>query len=961
MFKPVEPQPNFATQEEAVLAFWQEKKIFKKSVEKNKGKQPYIIFDGPPTANAKPPLHTAVPMSFKDLAGRYQTMKGKYVPRQAGWDTHGLPVEVQVEKALGLTSKKDVLNLVPGDEKASIAKFNAICRESVWEFKKEWDQFVPRVGYWTDTENPYITYDSGYIEGVWATFKKIWDKQLVFKDYKVVPYCSRCGTGLSAAEVALEYQDVKDTSVFVTFPLTDDPSTAFLAWTTTPWTLPGNVGLAVGPEIEYVTVQQEKGRFILAKSRLEILKGEYEIVASCTGSELAGKTYRPLYPEVLEDAEGKKYEVVLADFVTTTDGTGIVHTAVMYGEDDFILGKKEGLARVHTVDLNGNFLPNVPEFTGMYVKDALVPILQSLTAKDRLYGKQTITHSYPHCWRCKTPLLYYAKDSWYIGMSRMRTKLTEYNSKVSWTPSHIQQGRFGDFIREARDWAVSRERFWGTPMPVWISPTGRMLCIGSFEELKSLAKDPSLISAEFDPHRPMVDDIILVKDGEEYIREPYVLDVWFDSGAMQYASGRAALGEVPADFIAEAVDQTRGWFYTLLAISSIVDEREAYKNVVCMGHLVDETGKKMSKSLGNVFNPWDTFKILGVDAIRWYLYTVNSPGEAKSFSIKEVQTSFRKTLLLYWNVFNYFVTYANVAEFDASSTYTESDLTVLDRWILSRQSAVITEVTTLLDAYDFMRAGRAIEEYVSDLSTWYLRRSRRRSDTTFFAVMYELLQTLSAILAPFTPFMTEHVYQTLRTDSMPESVHLLDWPVAKAQNEQVEKDMKTVRLVVEAGLSVRAEQKLKVRQPLAEAVVSGLEPIGNDLLDIVAEELNVLAVRMVETGAEDGFAWSDANKFGVAVGLDTRISDELQQAGDVRELLRLLQNVRKQTGLQPGQLAHLYVAPQHRSIVEPLILAVPGLLADSFLVVDETTWEANPEGEIELNGETIALSIRIPK
>ena len=495
-----------------------------------------------------------------------------------------------------------------------------------------------------------------------------------------------------------------------------------------------------------------------------------------------------------------------------------------------------------------------------------------------------------------------------------------------------------------------------------------MLCIGSFAELKELAKDPSLIGAEFDPHRPIVDDIVLVKDGEEYVHEPYVLDVWFDSGAMQYASGRAALGEVPADYIAEAVDQTRGWFYTLLALSTIIDERPAYKNVVCMGHLVDETGKKMSKSLGNVFNPWETFKVLGVDAIRWYFYTVNSPGEAKAFSYKEVQTSFRKTHLLYWNVFNYFVTYATVAGFappsdevrvtlHAQAMVNGEKIPLLDQWILSRQAAVRDEVTSQLDVYDFMRAGRALEAYVTELSTWYLRRSRKRSDQAFFTVLYDVLMNVSALLAPFTPFMTEYVYRTLKTESAPASVHLTEWPaVFSDRNEALENTMKNVQAAVELGLRVRAEEKVKVRQPLQTAALVGFTVEEEELRGILAEELNVLEVTSMNS-LEAGYAWTgDAQT--LAVGLDLTMTDALQVAGDARELLRLIQNMRKSTGLQPGQLAHLEVAPQHRESVETLLQAMPSINSDAFLVVDDATWNANPLEEISVNGETIALALR---
>jgi isoleucyl-tRNA synthetase len=951
MFQPVDPQPNFATQEEEILAFWQREKMYEKSVEKNKNSsESFVVYDGPPTANAKPPLHTMVPMSFKDLVGRYQTMKGKRVARQAGWDTHGLPVEVQVEKALGLTSKKDILNLVLGDEAASIRAFNEACKNSVFEFKQEWDKFVPRVGYWTDTEHPYVTYEPEYISRTWGVFKEVWDKGLVYKGYKVLPYCPRCGTGLSAAEVAQEYQDVKDTSVYVAFPVEGVSNRAFLAWTTTPWTLPGNVGLAVGPDIDYVVVKQEAGEYILAKSRLEVLKGDYTILHEMKGSELVGLKYQPPY-DSLKDVEGKKHEVVSADFVTTEDGTGIVHTAVMYGEDDFILGKKVGFAMEHTVGPDGSFLPRVTEFAGMNVRDALVPILKSLTEKGRLYAKQVITHSYPFCWRCKTALLYYAKDSWFIAMSSLRKELVENNNAVAWVPEHIQQGRFGDFVKEARDWAVSRERFWGTPLPIWTADTGDQICIGSLKELASLSKNP--LPANFDPHRPFVDDIVLVKDGVEYRREPFVLDVWFDSGAMPYASGRFEQGLFPADYIAEAIDQTRGWFYTLMALGTAVKGVSPYKRVVCMGHLVDEQGKKMSKSGPNALNPAEILSICGADAMRWWILTVNSPGEPKSFSVKELQTSFRKNILLLWNVFNYFVTYANLSNFETPTQHNvhTGNLTILDRWMLSRQADVSEKVTTYLEAYDFMRAGRLLEEYVGDLSTWYLRRSRKRNDQAFFEVMYNVLLNLSTLLAPFIPFVSERMYQVLRHESMSESVHLLDWPgTIGVGDTALEERMALVKEAVELGLAVRASEKIKVRQPLATAFLQYNGELESELLDILADELNVLSVK---TGnLEEGYPMKQGMRLSVA--LDIQMTDSLIQAGLARDLLRQIQQLRKQKGYAPGQMVILCVDPEQRFLVEPLLESTPEISKDAFL--QEVVWGSATQ-EIQLNNQTVFIDL----
>lgn len=954
--------PNVPQLEEEVLEFWQRERIFEKSVEQHKDAEPFVIYDGPPTANAKPALHHSVPIMFKDAAGRYMTMRGRYVPRQSGWDTHGLPVEVQVEKALGLTGKQEVLNLVEGDERASVEKFNAACKQSVWEFKQEWDRFTPRLGYWIDQEHPYITYEPSYIEAVWGVLKQVWDAGHVFKDYKVLPYCPRCGTGLSAAEVAQGYEDVKDVSVYVSFPIKEKPDVSFLAWTTTPWTLPGNVALAVGPDIEYVEVLQKndagEARYILAKSRLSVLNGDYEITAEYQGSDLVGLTYEPLYRSLVS-SEGKKHLVVPASFVTTEDGTGIVHTAVMYGEDDFQLGKEQALTRQHTVALDGTFNELVPEFQGMFVKDALVPILRDLAEKQRLYKKESIVHSYPHCWRCKTPLIYYAKDSWYIGMSKVREELIRANSEITWIPEHFKEGRFGDFIREARDWSISRERFWGTPLPVWVSESGKQLCVGSFDELRALAKDPSKIPADFDPHRPFIDDIILTKDGEDYVREPYVLDVWLDSGSMPYASGREGQGLFPADYIAEGVDQTRGWFYSMLALSTLLKGHSSYKRVVCFGHLVDETGRKMSKSTGNIIDPWTVFSEHGADALRWYIFTLNGPGETKGFNPKDLQTTFRNTHLLLWNVLTYYQTYAGVQGYPVPTPEERASVQpteVLDRWILSRQAGTLQEVTKHLDSFDYLRAGRAIEAFVNDLSTWYLRRSRKRTDQTFFTVLYDTVRTTLSMLAPLTPFLTEYMYRELRHDSEPESLHLTSWPEVGNTDEQLEKDMARLRLAVELGLSVRSEHKLKVRQPLAEAVVTTDQPLSDDLIEILLEELNVLTVRQGQP--TENLALSKADQ-GMQVALDLQLSDHLLTAGRARELQRLLQNLRKERRLQPGERVRLIVAPQHRAVVEPLLAALPSLAADAYLHVDEHTWSRMPDTELNLDGETILVDLEL--
>ena len=945
----LDAQPNVNAIELEVLRFWREQKIYQESEKARIGSKPFVIYDGPPTANAKPALHHMIPGSYKDLVGRYQTMRGRYVPRQAGWDTHGLPVEVQVERALGLSGKKDILNLVPGDEAASIKKFNAVCRDSVWEFKQDWDRFLEREGYWLDTVNPYVTYSPEYVEAVWATLKRVWNKDLVYKGYKVVPYCPRCGTSLSASELALEYQDVRDVSVFVSFKLLEQPNRSLLAWTTTPWTLPGNTALAVNPTLQYVAVRQGEQEYVLAKSRLAVLQGDYEILEEFSGQSLVGLRYQPPFAGALS-VEGEKFVVIGAAFVTESDGSGIVHTAPMYGEDDFAAGKEYGLAMQHTVGLDGHFFPEVPVVGGQYIRDALGVILTHLKEHGILYAKQGFTHSYPHCWRCKTALLYYAKDSWFIAMSGIRKELVESNSSVDWIPDHLKDGRFGGFIKEARDWAISRERFWGTPLPIWKSEAGAYLCVGSFAELKSLAEDPTLIGTSFDPHRPQVDEITLIKDGVRYTREPLVLDVWFDSGSMPYASGRVAAKQFPADYIAEAVDQTRGWFYTLMALGTILEAQSPYRTVVCMGHLVDESGKKMSKSLGNGFDPFLMMEEVGADALRWFFYTVNSPGETKSFSQADVRTGFRKTLLLTYNLVKYWQTYA-------LSATEVGELQLLDYWAIAREAEAVTGITTALDAYDFMRAGRTLEEYIGDLSTWYLRRSRKRQDAAFFTVFYERLIVLLRLLAPFTPFMSEYLYRQIRTDNDLISVHLLNWPAVTDADQEVLTVMRDLRRLVELGQGIRAEEKLKVRQPLAQAWICGVSSLSLEAAEIVADELNVGQVTLVDSLPGD---MPTRTQGGLSIALDPRLDDALIEAGQAREVTRQLQALRKSLGLKPGEFVTLVTGPFARANLEPLFIKFPEVLKDACITIDPAvTWEIAGETPLLVGGETVYVTLRL--
>ena len=945
--QPLKTQPDVASIEQEVLDFWRTEKIFQQSINQRNGGKPFVIYDGPPTANAKPALHHMLPGTFKDTTGRYQAMRGRYVRRQAGWDTHGLPVEVQVEKALGLAGKREIMGLVPGDPAASIAMFNEACRSSVWQYKGEWDAFVERIGYWTDTEHPYITYDPGYIEGVWGVFKRIWEQGLVYKDYKIVPYCPRCGTGLSAAEVAQGYQDVKDVTAYVAFPLADIPNRSLLAWTTTPWTLPANTALAVNPKLTYVVVQQGEQQYVLAEGRLSVLSGDYTHVETVLGEQLLGLGYIPPFKDVLS-GEGLKHTVVPADFVTDTSGTGIVHIAPMYGEDDFTLGKELGLVRQHTVGKDGRFLEDLGGLSGVYVREALGQLLTHLQGVGALYRKESITHSYPHCWRCKTALLYYAADSWFIRVSSKRAELLKANSEVTWVPEHIKDGRFGSFLAEARDWAISRERFWGTPLPIWASETGEYLCVGTIEELRALAVDPSQIGKDFDPHRPGVDDVVLQKDGVLYRREPLVLDVWFDSGSMPFASGRQMVGEFPADLIAEAVDQTRGWFYSLLTISALLEGQPSYRAAICIGHLVDTNGKKMSKSIGNVVEPFAAMQELGTDALRLYFLSVNDPGETKQYDPAEVRTGYRKNLLLSYNMVSYYLTYAPQATGGGK-------LQLLDHWLASRSAEVLSEMTAFLDQYDYLRAARTVERYIDDLSTWYLRRSRNRTDQAFFTFFHERLMELVSLLAPLTPFMSEYLYSHLRTKTDPQSVHLADWPESRsAQNSELVL-MRDVRTVAALGQSVRAKAGQKVRQPLGQAWVTGVE-LTEAARELLQDELNITVLTVADRLPE---GYPQAQEAGIAVCLDTTLSPELLEAGVARDLTRQLQLLRKNSGLVSGQQATLLAGPYVQPLIEPLFQKYPSILFESGLTVDPSvTWIQPGDTEIRVAGETVTLGLK---
>lgn len=961
-FKDVDPKQSFPKLEEEVLSFWDEKEIFKKSVEKNKSGDSFVFFEGPPTANGRPGIHHVLARAFKDVIPRYKSMQGYYVPRKAGWDTHGLPVELQVEKKLDISGKPEI-------EEYGIQEFNQQCKESVWEFKDEWEKLTKRIAFWLDLENPYATYDNSYIESVWWIIKQVHEKELLYEGHKVVPHCPRCGTALSSHEVAQGYKDVTEPAVFVKFSVKNQDNTYILSWTTTPWTLPGNVGLAVGEEISYVKIQQENEYYILAKERLEVIDGEYQIVQEMKGSDLVNIEYEPLF-DALQDVEEKGWYVLAADFVTTDSGTGVVHTAVMYGEDDYNLGIKNGLPHTHTVDEEGNFLPRVKEFAGMFVKDADKPVADLLKERGLLYKKENYTHSYPHCWRCDTPLLYYAKSSWFIKMSELREELLKNNEQINWTPEHIKQGRFGNWLENVKDWAISRERYWGTPLPVWKSEGGEVAVIGSIEELRDRAIGD--IPEDLDLHRPFIDDIKLkASDGSEMVRETSVLDCWLDSGSMPYAqhhypfentelidSGK----QFPGDFIAEAIDQTRGWFYTLLAISTVLGKGPAYKNVICTGHINDKHGKKMSKSKGNVVNPWEIIDQYGVDALRWYLYTMNAPGDPKRFDPKGVEEVVKGVVLKLWNVYSFFVTYANIDSFEPKERF-EQKSHVLDVWVVSRMEELKETVSSSLEKYDITTACQSIEQFIDELSNWYVRRSRRRfwkseNDTDKFeayeTLHYILLET-SKLLAPFMPFLADKLYRGLNGSE--ESVHLADFP---AKNEsfvdrKLNEQMEVAQTIVTLGHAARDQKQVKVRQPLSEVLIANTEMPEGEIAEIVMDELNIKSLKPIEdiskiaqesiklnfpilgkrlgkdmkalhalvrqgeytvldseelvagdfTLSKDEYEkvyTSDDEHFsvsaskGIVVVLNAELTDELKREGFAREIVRHIQDARKEAG-----------------------------------------------------------------
>jgi isoleucyl-tRNA synthetase len=848
--------------EERVLAFWRERGIFPRSLEQRAGAEPWIFYEGPPTANGRPGAHHVLARVWKDVFPRFWTMRGRFVPRKGGWDCHGLPVELEVERELGIAGKPEI-------EAYGIAAFNARCRASVTRYVEEWERLTERIGFWLDTADAYWTMDPDYIESVWWSVRRLWDAGLVYEADKVVPYCPRDGTTLSSHEVALGYEEVDDPSAYVRLPLVDEPGTSLLVWTTTPWTLAANQAAAIGPDIPYAVVALDGERLVVAEPLVERVLGEgARVVARLGAAELAGRAYEPPFPYV-----PGVHRVVVAPFVSTDEGTGIVHIAPAFGEDDLQVARDEGLPTPNPVDRQGRFTADVPLVAGRFVKDADEDLLLDLAARGRLLRLVSHRHAYPHCWRCGTPLIYYAKPSWYIRTTARRERMLELNSRIAWYPEHVRDGRFGRWLESNVDWAVSRERYWGTPLPLWrCGSCGRVDAVGSFAELRERAT--AALPEPFDPHRPGVDDVVLrCACGGDERRVPEVMDAWYDSGAMPFAQNHHPFGDggrlerFPADFICEAQDQTRGWFYSLLAESTLLFDTAAYRNVVCLGHILDAHGQKMSKSRGNVIEPDEVLGRQGADPFRWYLLTAQSPGESFRFSLEAVDEAMRRFLLTLWNTYAFFVTYAALPDgwTPGGDDPPPPARPALDRWALSRLDGVVAEVTSRLEAYDATGAGRAVEGLVDDLSNWYVRRSRRRfwrSDDAgdrraAFATLHECLATIALLVAPFCPFVAEELHGNLVADQVPgapESVHLADWRAPGGRvDASLERAMAAVRELASLGHAARSESRIKVRQPLREAVVACPPEVAaamDGLGPLIADELNVRSVRFVTDPGE---------------------------------------------------------------------------------------------------------------
>ncbi len=1047
LFESVDPKVNFPELEKRIQARWKREEVFRRSLELREGSPLWVFYEGPPTANGKPGIHHVEPRTFKDVYPRFKTMTGHYVPRKGGWDCHGLPVELEVEKEIGTTGKRDI-------EAFGIAEFNQLCRESVGRYVDEFERLTERIGFWIDMSDAYWTMDTEYIESVWWSLKQLHGNGLLVESDRISTYCSRCGTSLSDAEVAMGYQTVEDPSVFLRFPVVEarDPSlvgASLLGWTTTPWTLPSNEGVAVAESAGYVVVELEGERLVLGAELRERVLGEGgSVVSTITGADLVGARYEPPYPNV----EGA-HTVVAAAFVSMEDGTGIVHMAPAFGPDDLTVGRAQGWPIFKPVDDTGRFNEQAPGFIrGLFVKDADLLIVDDLRDRGVLLRAQTYKHAYPFCWRCGTPLIYMARTSWYVRTTEVKDRLLQVNDAVNWFPDHIKHGRYGNWLENNVDWALSRERYWGTPLPIWRCAAGHQTAIGSLAELGVLAgRDVSQV----DPHRPTIDEVTFdcPECGQTATRVLEVIDTWYDSGAMPFAQwsyhpelgrGQEVFAErFPADFITEAIDQTRGWFYTLMAEGVLHFDETAYRNVVCLGHLVAADGKKMSKSLGNAIDPFEVLDRQGADALRWWMITSGSPWASRRIGHDVLDEIVRQFLLTLWNVYAFFVTYANAEGFDPAQAAPPTDeRPALDRWALSQLARTVREAREGLEAYDATSAGRRIAAFVDDLSNWYVRRARRRfwdpggegSDDAraAFFTLHTCLVAVAQLLAPFTPFIAEEIWRNLAADrgEAPSSVHLSDYPVADedALDDLLDEAMRAARGIVELGRRVRVETKTRTRQPLAEAVVhlTGDHAAMRDVLALVADELNVKEV--VFAGSEAAFGtwrakpdykvlgprlgprvkdvarllasddgsvaaalahdeeaelvlddgstlslspddvdltqevpqgWGVASAGGMTVALDLELTDELRREGLARELIRGVQDARKEAGLDVSDRIALGISAGER--ITEALAEHRGTVAGETLAVDLVDRDLDGEAfrqDLDVDGEPVSISLR---
>ena len=861
MYQKVDTNLNFVDREKEVCQFWKDKDIFQKSMDSRKEGPTYTFYDGPPTANGKPHIGHVLTRVIKDMIPRYRTMKGYMVPRKAGWDTHGLPVELEVEKLLGLDGKEQI-------EEYGLDPFITKCKESVWKYKGMWEDFSSTVGFWADMDNPYVTYHDDFIESEWWALKQIWDKGLLYKGFKIVPYCPRCGTPLSSHEVAQGYKAVKERSAIVRFKAVGEDA-YFLAWTTTPWTLPSNTALCVNPDETYVKVKAADGyTYYMAEALLDTVLGKlaeegkpaYEVLETYVGKDLAGREYEPLYAcadEAAKKQHKKAHFVTVDNYVTMTDGTGIVHIAPAFGEDDARIGRNYDLPFIQFVDGKGDMTEETP-YAGLFVKDADPKVLVDLDKEGKLFDAPKFEHDYPFCWRCDTPLIYYARQSWFIKMTAVHDELMRNNRAVNWMPENIKEGRMGNFLDNVIDWGLSRERYWGTPLPVWTCKCGHVHVIGSREELVKLGRN---VDPNIELHRPYIDNVVLTcpKCGGDMHREKEVIDCWYDSGSMPFAQWHYPFENkeqferrFPADFISEAIDQTRGWFYTLLAISTCMFDTNPFKNCIVMGHVQDKDGKKMSKHIGNTVDPWSVLNTQGADAVRWFFYNNAAPWMPNRFHAKAIDETTRKYMGTLWNTYAFFILYAEIDQFNPKEhPLDKAELTLMDRWILSRLNSLVREVDDDLNEYKIFEASRAMTDFVDDLSNWYVRRSRERfwgkgmagDKEAAFATLYHVLETMSRLTAPFTPFMAESMYRNLVCSidkDAPISVHMTDFPICDEQyiNTELERHMRDLLEVVVLGRSCRSESGLKVRQPLSRMIVSGAT-LPQDFCALAEDELNV--------------------------------------------------------------------------------------------------------------------------